>query len=145
MFILDRGSNPGGGEIFSTCPDRPWGPPNLLYNGYRVFPWGKVRPGRELTPHSLLVPRSKIELSYTSTLPKGLRGLWKGEIYVPHFWPIYSTHKKTKEKFLFVRELVTLTFEMYMGPIMKPTAIFRLIWSSQHLLTWFLEGLMMVM
>ena len=26
-----------GGEIFSTPPDRPWGPPSLLYNGYRVF------------------------------------------------------------------------------------------------------------
>jgi hypothetical protein len=23
-----------GGEIFRTCPDRPWGPPSLLYNGY---------------------------------------------------------------------------------------------------------------
>ena len=23
----------------------PWGPPSLLYNGYRVFPGGKVRPG----------------------------------------------------------------------------------------------------
>ena len=32
----------GGGEIFRTCPDRPWGPPGLLYNGYRVFPGGKV-------------------------------------------------------------------------------------------------------
>jgi len=42
-----RGSNPGGGEIFRTCPDRPWGPPSLLYNGYRVFPGGKVRPGRD--------------------------------------------------------------------------------------------------
>jgi hypothetical protein len=39
-----RGSNPGGGEIFRTCPDRPWGPPSLLYNGYRVFP-GVKRPG----------------------------------------------------------------------------------------------------
>jgi len=28
--------------------------------------------GMTLTPHSLLVPRSKIEYSYTSTLPKGL-------------------------------------------------------------------------
>ena len=26
------------GEIFRTCPDRPWGPPSLMYNGYRVFP-----------------------------------------------------------------------------------------------------------
>ena len=34
-----RGSNPGGGDIFRTRPDRPWGPPNLLYNRYRVsFP-----------------------------------------------------------------------------------------------------------
>jgi hypothetical protein len=28
------GSNPGVGEIFRTCPDWPWGPPSLLYNGY---------------------------------------------------------------------------------------------------------------
>ena len=31
-----------GGEIFRTRPDRPWGPPSLLYNGYRVFPGGKA-------------------------------------------------------------------------------------------------------
>jgi hypothetical protein len=42
-----RGSNPGGSEIFRTCPDRPWGPPNLLYNMYRVFPGGQDRPGRD--------------------------------------------------------------------------------------------------
>jgi len=35
-----------GGEIFRTCQDRPWGPPSLLYTGYRVFPGGKVRPRR---------------------------------------------------------------------------------------------------
>jgi hypothetical protein len=29
---------PVGGEIFSNRPDRPWGPPSLLYKGYRVFP-----------------------------------------------------------------------------------------------------------
>ena len=40
----------GGGEIFRTCPDRPWGPPSLLYNGYRVFPGGKERPGRNADP-----------------------------------------------------------------------------------------------
>jgi len=32
----------GGGEIFRTRPDRPWGPPSLLYNGYRVFSGGKA-------------------------------------------------------------------------------------------------------
>jgi hypothetical protein len=30
------------GEIFCTRPDRPWGPPNLVYNGCRVFPGGKA-------------------------------------------------------------------------------------------------------
>ena len=29
------------GEIFRR-PDRPWTPPSLLYNGYRVFPGVKV-------------------------------------------------------------------------------------------------------
>jgi len=38
------------GEIFRTCPDRLWGPPSLLYNGYRVFPAGKERPGRDSDP-----------------------------------------------------------------------------------------------
>ena len=38
------------GEIFRTSPDRPWGPPSLLYNGYRVFPVGKFLPGRDADP-----------------------------------------------------------------------------------------------
>ena len=33
---------PVGGEIFHTCTDRLWGPPNHLYNGYRVFPGGEA-------------------------------------------------------------------------------------------------------
>jgi len=39
-----------GGETFCTCPDQPWGPPSLLYNGYQVFPGGKERPGRDADP-----------------------------------------------------------------------------------------------
>jgi hypothetical protein len=50
-----RGSNPGGGEIFRTRPDRPWGPPSHLYNGYRVFPGVKSGRGVKLTTHPLLV------------------------------------------------------------------------------------------
>ena len=49
------------GEISRTSPDRPWGPPSLLYNGYRVFPGGKVRPGGDADPSPLPVHRSKIE------------------------------------------------------------------------------------
>jgi hypothetical protein len=48
-----------GGEIFHTYPDRPWVPPSLLYNGYRVFPGIKSGRGVTLTPHPLLVPRSR--------------------------------------------------------------------------------------
>jgi hypothetical protein len=47
------------GEIFRTCPDRPWGPPNLLYNGYRIFLGGRKRPGCNADPSTLLVPKSK--------------------------------------------------------------------------------------
>jgi hypothetical protein len=36
---------PVGGEISRACPDRLWGSRSLLYNGYRVCPGGKVRPG----------------------------------------------------------------------------------------------------
>ena len=38
------GSNPGGGEIFRTCPDWPWSPPSLLHNGYRISFPGVKRP-----------------------------------------------------------------------------------------------------
>jgi len=44
-------------EIFRTCPDRPWGPPSLLYNGYLVFPGGKERQELEADP---LLPSSAV-------------------------------------------------------------------------------------
>ena len=46
------------GRHFCTCPDRPWGPPSLLYNGYRVFSGVKSDRGVTLTPYPLLVPWS---------------------------------------------------------------------------------------
>ena len=65
-----RGSNPGGAR-FSAHPDRHWGPLRLLYNGYRVFPEGKVRPGRA-DDHS--PPSSSVvleEQSYNFSHPMG--------------------------------------------------------------------------
>jgi len=41
---------PVEGEIFRTSPDRYWAPPSFLYNGYQVFPGGKVLPGRDADP-----------------------------------------------------------------------------------------------
>ena len=54
-----RGSNSGGGEIFRTCPERPWGLPSLLYNEYRVLSGVKSGRGVTLSPHPLLVPWSR--------------------------------------------------------------------------------------
>jgi hypothetical protein len=39
---MDWESNSGGGKIFCTHPDQPWGPPCLLYNSYQVFPMRKA-------------------------------------------------------------------------------------------------------
>ena len=78
-----RGSNSGGGEIFRT-----WGPTSLLYNGYRVFPGSKERPGRDADPSP---PSSAVvmkEYSYTSTKPLGRTActepqcLYKGALYL---------------------------------------------------------------
>ena len=41
-----------GARFFRTCPDRSWGPPSPLYNGYRVFPGVKSGRGVTLTPIS---------------------------------------------------------------------------------------------
>ena len=47
-----RESNPGGGEIFRTRPDRLWAPPSLNTMGTGSFPQLK-RPGRDVDrpPH----------------------------------------------------------------------------------------------
>ena len=75
-----RGSNSGGGEILCALPDRPWGPPSLLYNGYWVFPGGKAAGVCvDQPPH--LAPRLKKEWSYTSTPPLDLHGHFQGELY----------------------------------------------------------------
>jgi len=54
------GSNPGGGEIFCTCPDRPWGLTSLLYSGYWVFP-GVKQPGHGVDHPPHLAPRLRKE------------------------------------------------------------------------------------
>ena len=76
------GSNPGESESFWTCPDRPWGPPNLLYNGYRVFLGGKERPGSDAdpSPPSSTVGYERVELYLYS--PYGPYGLYRASVPV---------------------------------------------------------------
>jgi len=71
-----------GGEIFRTCPERPWGPPSLLYNGYRLFLGGKWRPGRDAdpSPTSSAVGHERVELYLYS--PCGPYGLYRASVPV---------------------------------------------------------------
>ena len=70
----------GGGEIFRTRPDRPCGPPSLLYNGYRVR-----RPGRGADPPTPLHCRG-LKKGRAIPLP-ALRALvaYKGETFSSNF------------------------------------------------------------
>jgi hypothetical protein len=64
----------GGGDIFRTRPDRPWGPPSLLYNGYLVSFPGVKRPGRGVDhpPSSSAIVKERVELYFYS--PSGPSG-----------------------------------------------------------------------
>ena len=95
------GSNPGGGEFSRTCAGRPWGPPSILYNGYRVFPGGKKGPGCDADtspPSSAVVMKGQ---SYTSTTPMGCTActepqcLYKGDLYL-------SLYISTQNKYMLI-------------------------------------------
>jgi hypothetical protein len=83
-----------GGEIFLTCPVRPWSPPSLLYNRYRVFPGGKERPGRDAdpSPRSSAVGHERVELYLYS--PYGPYGLYRVSVPVQGCILPFSTHQK---------------------------------------------------
>jgi hypothetical protein len=93
------GSNPGGGEIFRNCPDQPWGPTSLLYNGYRAFSGGKERPGRDADPSPPSSAVVKKGCSYTSTPPMGRTActepqcLYKGALYLYITFVLHSNFK----------------------------------------------------
>jgi len=73
----------------SDRPDRPWSPPSLLYNGYRVFQGGKESPGRDADPSPLLVPWSRKSRAIP-LLPHGPYGLYIAS--VPVQWCTFKEH-----------------------------------------------------
>jgi len=68
------------GDILHTCPYRTWGPPNLLYNGYRIFPAGNAAGVWRWppTPFGAEV-KEKVELYFHSS--PGLHGRFYGKFY----------------------------------------------------------------
>jgi hypothetical protein len=94
-----RGSNPGGVEIFRTCPDRSWGPPSFCTMGTGSFPGVKSGRGVTLTPHPLLVPWSR----NGRAIP--LLPVWA-------VWPIQSLSVCTRVHFIFT---FTFTRDIYLA------------------------------
>jgi hypothetical protein len=74
------GIDPGGGKIFCTCPDQPWGPLSLLYNGYWVFPGGKERPGRDADPSPLSRANGHERVELYLYSPYGLYSLYTASV-----------------------------------------------------------------
>jgi hypothetical protein len=87
MCLTVWGSRPDG-EIIRTCPDRPWGPPSLLYNGHRFFPGVKqLGRGVDHPPPSSAKVKERVELYLYS--PSGpslpVRG-WTLPLLLPFKW-----------------------------------------------------------
>jgi len=74
-----RGIESQWGEIFRTCPDQPWGPLSLLYNGYWVFPRGKEWPGHDADPSP---PSSEERVELYLYSPYVLYGLYRASVSV---------------------------------------------------------------
>jgi len=102
------------GARFSTRPDRPWGPPSLLYNGYRLFPGGKERPGRDTdpSPTSSAVGHERVELYLYS--PYGPYGLYRASVPVQG-WPLPSRCLVLNKLHLFSVELSRQLFSVKIG------------------------------
>ena len=87
--------------IFRTRPDRPWGPPSLLYNGYWVFSPGTQQQGRGVdhpTPFGA-------EVEETAVIP--LLPLWNlmacsrwtlpSHVTTPYIWSLAWGKKTDRE------------------------------------------------
>jgi len=74
-WLEGSGIEPRYWRVSRTLPNRPCGPPSLLYNGYRVFPGGKAA-GAWLSPLILSSAEVKERVVYTPSLTLDLRGLF---------------------------------------------------------------------
>jgi len=68
-----------GARVFRTCSDRPWGPPSLLCNGYRVSFLGVKRPAADQKTPSSAEFKERVQL-YPLLPPLGLYGPFMGEL-----------------------------------------------------------------
>ena len=108
------GSNPGGERDFPHLSRPALGPPSLLYNGYRVFPGSKERPGPDADPSlpSSAVGHERLQLylyspygPYWASVP--VQGC---TLPLPFSQAMISTNKGTKtRKFAIAVQISSLT------------------------------------
>ena len=72
-----------GRDFPRTRPGRLWGPPSLLYNGYRVYFPGVKRPGRGVDPTSSCEAKGRV-------WALGLHDILYGELLPFNFSSFYS-------------------------------------------------------
>jgi hypothetical protein len=120
-----------GNEIFRTCPDGPWGPPILLYNGYRVFHGGKERPGRDTdpSPPSSAVGHERVQLYLYS--PYGPYVLYRAsvELYLYSPYGPYGLYIASVELYLYSPYgpygLYRASVELYLYSPYGPHGLYR--------------------
>ena len=72
---------------FSYCPDRLWGPPCFLFNGYRDSSPGLKRPVRQIYPKHSSRSEVTYEWSHAFTASACLQGTEKGKFIVIYPYP----------------------------------------------------------
>jgi hypothetical protein len=116
-----RGWSPGEGATFRTRPDRPRGPPTLLYNGYLIaFPGVKwPRHGADHPAHSSAEFKGRVEL-YTSTPRLRPHDTLQDELYFYNFnfIQISSPHKTLDYDInaRFIQAFLNFCFKYVYGP-----------------------------
>jgi hypothetical protein len=84
-----------GAYIFLSPPDLPWGPPSLLYNGYRVSLPGVKRSGRDFNhppPSSAEVREVEVYLCSPSVLSWHVRGSTLPYLYLTLPYACHTPH-----------------------------------------------------
>jgi hypothetical protein len=132
-----RGSNPGGGEIFRTCPGRPWGPFSFLSNEYQISFPGVKRPwsGVDHLPPSCAEAKERVQLHSTPLL--GLHGQLYGELHLLPFLPFFfgwqgdQVHGRRNDDVMFRISDITMTSCLRL-PIQYDGYSARSVWSEKH-------------
>ena len=91
------------GPVFPHLSRLALGPTQPPYNGSRIFPGDKKRPGRNANPSPPSSAVVKKEYSYTSTPPMGRRACTEPQcLYKGVFFTLLQTYEFLKKEFFYL-------------------------------------------